>query len=140
MKSPFRTARAVIQHQDQFLLAVHSSFWRTPHNRKWGLLGGRIERGEHAADALRRELKEELRTTFEHLTEIGPFHYKRADHMVYGTHSTYLISDYDEMELIDLRWFSLDEVRDLAERSRLHAGYELTAIEQMLAITNKGQP
>ncbi len=126
---PYKTARAVLQHGDAFLLAVHSSFWAKKHKR-WGLPGGGIERGEDPLFAVQRELEEELELYHRDFVEIGAFSYKGANHIVYGATIEFRISDYDTSELLDLGWFSMDEVRNLHASGDLHAGYELAAIEQ----------
>ncbi len=129
-RKPYRTARAVIQFEDHYLLGVHSSFYFRPRARRWGLLGGRIEWGEDAEDAARRELEEELDVLFAELTEIGSFRYKGARHMVFGASASFRITEYDDRELLDLRWFTLEEVEEMARVQKLHAGYELQAIRR----------
>ncbi len=130
-KRPYRTARAVLKHDNHFLLAVHSSFWAR-RERRWGLPGGRIEWGESPHQAVRRELREELDLQLNNMTEIGAFRYKGADHMVYGAHTDQRVTRYDKAELLDLRWFNLQELAELEQRRLLHAGYELQAIRRYL--------
>ncbi len=84
--------------------------------------------------AVRRELMEELSLDLANFLELGAFHYKGHDHMVYGADSGYRVDDYDSRELLDMGWFSLQQVRDLDARGKLHAGYELQAIRQFLAL------
>ena len=80
MSRRYRTARAVLRYEDRYLLAVHSSFWAR-RERRWGLPGGGIERGEDPLSAVRRELHEELELHLSHLTEIGAYFYKGNDHI-----------------------------------------------------------
>ena len=128
-----RTARAVLKFEDRYLLAVHSSFWARKEKR-WGLPGGGIERGEHPLNAVRRELQEELELHLSDLTEVGAYFYKGNDHIIFGAETDRLIQDYDESELLDLRWFTLEELQRLDRDRRLHAGYELQAIRQFIAL------
>jgi len=136
MRHPrYRTARAVLRFEDRFLLAVHSSFWAKSEKR-WGLPGGNIERGEAPLNAVQRELEEELELSLPQFTEIGAFYYKGNDHMVYGAVSDRLVQDYDERELLDLRWFTLPELQQLDRARKLHAGYELQAVRQFIALAS----
>jgi len=134
LRTEYRTARAVLRFENRFLLAIHSSFWAKKHQR-WGLPGGGIERGEQPLQAVQRELQEELKLTLSDFTELGAYFYKGRDHMVYGAESDRFIQDYDEKELLDLRWFSLDELHRLDRKRQLHAGYELQAVRQFIALS-----
>lgn len=128
-KRLYKTARAVLHHDDSFLLAIHSSFWAKKHKR-WGLPGGGIERGEDPLVAVQRELEEELELYHQQFIELGAYAYKGAQHIVYGATIDTRVTEYDESELLDLRWFTLGEVQNLHASGDLHAGYELQAIEQ----------
>ena len=123
----FKTARAVLRQRDTYLLAIHSSFWAKKHKR-WGLPGGGIERGEEPHFAVQRELEEELEIYHQEFCEVGPFTYKGAQHMVYGADIHQTIHDFDRSELLQIKWFTLNEIESLASNRQLHAGYELEAI------------
>ena len=120
----------MLYRDDEYLLAVHSSFWGV-RRRRWGLPGGEIEWGESPDVAVRRELEEELSVYVPDLLEIGPFHYKKSLHMVFAAELNEAISDWDNSELLDIRWFSEDAVQELADDNALHAAYEIDAIRAL---------
>ncbi len=130
MRQQFKTARCILYHDGSYLLAVHSSFWGSKRPR-WGLPGGRIERGESPETAILRELEEELEVRLGGVMEVGPFPYKRALHMVYAAYLEGDIDNYDNMELLDIGWFSEADVVTLRDRGELHANYELEAIRAL---------
>lgn len=123
----------MLHHDGKILLAVHSRFW-AKKNRRWGLPGGNIEWREDPAVAARREIEEEfdLYLNLNDMQVIGAYAYKGRDHMVYGAEVDYPISEYDRRELVDIGWFTPNEIKDLSLSRRLHAGYELDAISTYL--------
>lgn len=131
MRHPYKTARCILYRDDTYLLAVHSRFWRASQ-RRWGLPGGQIERGESPQAAAARELEEELNIVDPHLVEVGAYRYKHALHMVYAAPLEHDIDDFDDRELVDICWFSERQVADLKSRSALHADYELEAIRHLV--------
>ena len=77
-----------------FLLAVHHSY--LPYSRvRWGLPGGRIEIGESAEAAARREVAEELSIELGELFDCGDYRYKGARHKVFGTRYDGAVSTFD---------------------------------------------
>ena len=131
MHHSYKTARCILYRENEFLLAVHSSFWGVRQQR-WGLPGGQIERGESPEVAAIRELEEELSVYLPRLMEIGPYAYKKALHMVYAAPVTEPIRDWDNSELLDIRWFNIDDIQALKASNRLHANYELDAVLALL--------
>jgi len=130
MPERYKTARCILYRDDRFLLAVHNSFWRE-RDRRWGLPGGQVEWREPPHIAAIRELHEELGVTASDLIEIGPFSYKHAMHMVYAAPFAGEIGAYDDTELIEIRWFDESGVSALKAEQRLHAGYELEAVQTL---------
>ena len=133
MRSPYKTARCILFRDDEYLLAVHSSFWGVKQ-RRWGLPGGQIERGESAESAVLRELEEELSVYVPKLIKVGPFPYKKSLHMVYAAEFNEPIEDYDDSELLAIKWFREDDVEALHHGNALHASYELHAIRALKQI------
>lgn len=127
----YKTARCILFRDDQYLLAVHSRFWRLP--KRWGLPGGQIEWGESAHTAAVRELQEELGVHLPELMSVGAYRYKHAMHMVYAARLDDDIHAYDDTELLDIGWFSEAQIAALQARSALHADYELDAVQRLRA-------
>lgn len=123
----YKTARCIVQRHDHFLLAIHSRFFRRAH-KKWGLLGGGIEWGEGPEEAVRRELREEIDLHLDTLQQVGVYDYKRAKHVVYHGETDVSRVVFDEFELVDVGWFTRQEIERLDREDRLHAGYELDAV------------
>ena len=130
-----KTARAVLRFENEVLLAVHSSFWARP-NRRWGLPGGGIEWRETPEEAVRREISEEFEVVVSHFTELGSYPYKGNHHAVFGAYVNKRLDYYDDSELLDIGWYSLAEVDELARSGKLHAGYEHQAIAAFFAEKN----
>lgn len=129
-QKPFKTARCVLHRQGHYLLAVHSSFWGVDEPR-WGLPGGQIEHGETPYAAVQRELLEELSLRNLALMELGSYPYKQANHMVFAAQVDGDIPEYDTAELLDIQWFSEREIAQLHGNRKLHAHYELDAIQYL---------
>ena len=127
----FRTSRCILWSGERVLLAMHHSLWPFTGER-WGLPGGRIEYGESAEDAARREVTEELGITLGKLIDCGDYPYKSARHKVYGVHFDGTVSDFDRAELQRIDWFSPADVDELARQRRLHAGFEAAALAAFL--------
>jgi 8-oxo-dGTP diphosphatase len=90
-------------------------------NKKWGLPGGRIDKGETGKSALQREIKEELGIDkFEYLgvTDYDFYYYQREGETIAKLNIINLIrSDVDELiinsdEHSDSRWITMNEMGD----------------------------
>jgi 8-oxo-dGTP diphosphatase len=109
---------AVIRDGDRFLLARHSD------TGLWGLVGGSIEPGEQPADAVVREVLEEIGTGIRVLGIVGAYggedlvvEYPNGDRVAYVTtvYSCELTGEPrpDLDEILEVAWFSRDEVAAL---------------------------
>ena len=126
MKSVDRV-RCVLKRRHRFLLAQHYS--RRPDKiGKWGLPGGRLKGSEEPQAGLRRELLEELRLSVPYLIELGDCQHRGHTHRIFGCEIDSLIDWFDMNEILDIGWFTHDEVAGMAEADRLRTGFELGAI------------
>jgi len=132
VKTRRKTARCILYRDDAYLLAVHSSFWRSKSPR-WGLPGGGIEWRESPEQAARRELREELQVVVGDLLDLGDYSYKRANHRVLAAPYPHDIHEYDDRELLDIGWFSSEQIFTMEQQGRLHAGYEADALRKLQA-------
>lgn len=130
MRERFKTARCILYRNDEYLLAIHSSFWYR-REKRWGLPGGQIEWGETPRKTAQRELREELHVFVPELLEVGAYSYKRALHMVYAAPLADEIVKYDDTELLDIGWFTEKAIESMKADRELHADYELEAIRQL---------
>ena len=125
--------KAVIQRDSRYLLALHNN--RLPENKgKWTFLGGLIEPADTSPeDALLRELREELQVTGRVLGQVGTFAYR-------GRGCVVLVATIEGEprpspdEVLALRWFTRDEIEDLARANLLHMGFELEALDRAAAL------
>lgn len=109
---------AVIREGERMLLA------RSAGSTRWSLIGGAVEPGEHPADALRREVREELGmgVRVEGISGVygGPdliVEYPNGDRVAYVT-TAYVCSLQeppvaDGIEIVELGWFTPQEISGL---------------------------
>jgi len=112
---------AVIRDGERFLLARHR------HSGLWSLIGGAVEPGEEPAEALHREVGEETGGRVRIRGVVGVYGgepmmvtYPNGDRVGYVTtaYDCELLSDAvaDQDELLEVRWFSREEIASLARR------------------------
>jgi len=125
----FKTVRCIIKSDTKYLLAIHNNT-RPETIGKWGLVGGHIEQGELFEITAIREVREELNLELERLTEVGNYDYDNSFHKVFGIdYKGNRKITFDPKEILDLHWFSFDEVKQLQETNKLHTGFEFKAIQ-----------
>jgi 8-oxo-dGTP diphosphatase len=127
----FRSARCILWSGERFLLAVHHSYVPFARDR-WGLPGGRIESGESAEAAVRREVDEELGIAVGELLDCGDYAYKGTRHKVFGTRFDGTVGSFDRNEIERIGWHELAEIEAFERDGRLHAGFERRAIQAFL--------
>jgi ADP-ribose pyrophosphatase YjhB (NUDIX family) len=114
MEGPTVGVGAIVVHEGALLMVRRG---RAPGAGLWSIPGGRVERGEHLADALRREVKEETGID----VAVGDF---VGFLELVGEDSHYVLLDFlatasgDEAPIpgddVDaVRWVPLDKVREL---------------------------
>jgi 8-oxo-dGTP pyrophosphatase MutT (NUDIX family) len=127
------TARAVIEDQGRYLLAVHH--YVNPANwGKWSIPGGRIDpRDPDPASALRRELREEFQATIEIRRFLGIYPYNGRQHHVFL--ARFCESEWvpNPDEILDARWFTWEEIGALHAAGRLLADFIYEAIRDSRA-------
>lgn len=112
---------AVIRDGERFLLARHA------HSGVWSLIGGGVEPGEDPADAVVREVLEETGACIRITGIVGAYggealevEYPNGDHVGYvaTAYECELLSPAvpDLDEIIELAWFSREEVASLSRR------------------------
>ncbi|WP_295821427.1 NUDIX domain-containing protein [uncultured Microbacterium sp.] len=112
---------AVIRHNDRFLLA------RQAHSGSWSLIGGAVEPGEEPAEALHREVLEEIGARVRIRGIVGVYGgepmmvtYPNGDRVGYVTtaYDCELLSEAvaDGEELRELGWFDREAIRRLDRR------------------------
>lgn len=126
--------RAVLYHEDRFLLAQHNN--KSPENiGKWGLPGGGVEFYDiDLKEALRREIREEFEIEIDIWKYVETYEYKKREHHVFLASPLQLQFVTDINEILDYRWLTADEIIKWEAANRLHTGFELDAIQRSLAI------
>ena len=112
---------AVIRQGEQFLLARHAL------SGLWSLIGGAVEPGEEPSDAVVREVHEETGARIRIDRIVGAYggqslmtEYPNGDLVAYVTtaYQCHLLdtAQPDMNELLELGWFSRDDIFDLPRR------------------------
>ena len=98
---------------------------------KWNLPAGRIEKNEDLINCLERETKEETGFEIKPLYLIGIYHYPQHSAMIFIFKSQILKGEliFPPAEIIDAKWCSIGEIRNLGKRNRLIASYILESIK-----------
>ena len=113
MKSYGLTVRGIIKNDSNEILIVKRHLKSRTDPEMWELPGGKVEKGEHFADALVREIKEETNLD----AEVGDF-------------CEAIQNDYSHKRTVQLMMY-LEDVRGDVEISDEHTEYMWASIEKI---------
>lgn len=104
-------AIAILYHQDQFLLQLRDNIPGIAYPGYWGLFGGHIELGETPANAMHRELLEEISYVPPTLIEFDSYPGPQVVRHVYHAPLTVPVQDLVLREGWDLGLWTPAEIR-----------------------------
>lgn len=111
------TSYVVIQKGGKFLLIQE----KMGHIRGlWGLPGGGIKEGESEEDAAVREAKEEAGCDVEIEKKVGSYDDKKRASIrnIFKAKLIHISGDYDEEEVLQVKWFSKEEIFNMKDQLR----------------------
>ena len=87
---------------------------------KWTLPGGKVDEGESFEDAVHREVKEETGLEVVSIKKVGIIHSHPEDTVKHIYRIDCAAGDlkFDKSEILDVRWFSVDEILDMKDQLR----------------------
>lgn len=116
-KRPVATVGALIQGKDEKLLMIKTHKW----GHRWGIPGGKIERGEGSTDALKREIREETNLEVDDIRFVmvqdcidsdefqTPEHFLLLNYVVRRTSGEVVLNE----EAQEFRWVTAKEALEL---------------------------
>ena len=110
-------AGVVIEKDDKFLLVQEK---KPKFYGQWNLPAGRVEEGYSIEETAIKEAKEETGFDVELLEKIAIFHDK-LEYPVMHAFKTEIIGgelNFPKEELLDARWFSLEEIKTMKDKLR----------------------
>jgi len=131
--------RCVLRFQERYLFVRHKS-WHKRNSKKWALPGGRVKPGECPADAIRREIAEEIHLDLRDYVDLVDYEQGGEIHRLYGCDLAEAVRTFDTDEISQTQWFTRSEVIELASAGRLHRGFELPAINAYARKTRRRSP
>ena len=124
------SVNAIIQKGDRFLLVQQAMPLEV--RGKWSLPGGKVENGETFEDAVLREVSEETGLKVRKVKYLGCKHgypQETVKHFFFVDTKLGNLT-IPEGELLDIRWFTLEEVRLMKEQ--LRKPWVLAALEEWI--------
>ena len=109
VRKPIEVVAGLIRDGDRFLL------FQRPQNKArglgWEFAGGKIEKGETGAEALKRELREEINADVTVFEEVADVCHDYDDLSIHLTLYECALSEegFSLNEHVDYRWVTLDE-------------------------------
>lgn len=118
---PWIGVDAIIQNEEGKILLIQRASKSDSHPSFWGLIGGWVEDGETAEEAIVRECAEEIGVMIEVISFTGKYYDGKGVHP-YKTrfalpHFCKIVEGEPKVnqpeEIQDVRWFSLEEIKQL---------------------------
>lgn len=126
-----------IRDDGKILLIDHYRF--QTDTRGWEIPAGKIDGGETPEQAAARELREETGHRAESLKYLGRYHPSNGSsnqvfHIFVARGVEHVGEIEDKNEVMGLKWFSRDEVRELIKRNEILDGLSLTGLCWAIAV------
>jgi len=130
-------AGSIIEEGGRFLLVQENMPGHPQYHKKWNIPSGRVDEGEDVIAAAKRETEEETGLDVEPLRLIRVY---ESSLVMGGSVECHIfearivggeLTVPDDM--LDVRGFSLDEIRELEKKGLLMFSYVLQAIEDRIA-------
>lgn len=118
----------LLRRQDRFLLVQEGPGVTF---QQWGIPGGRIEVGHRPEESAVREAKEEVGFDVKLDREVGVFHiqYDAPVHHVFLAAITGGELSYDQDEIIDAKWLTIEEIE--AKRDELRFPWLIELVKSL---------
>lgn len=107
----FAVALAMLEREGRWLLQLRDDIEGIVHPGLWGLFGGHLDLGEHPAQAIRRELREEIGWEADSLPFWFEHHDARLTAHYFRSSLTVPLAELTQTEGQDMVLAGLDELR-----------------------------
>jgi ADP-ribose pyrophosphatase len=129
----YRPAVAVIPVGADARILMIDHYRVITDRRGWELPAGRVDRGESVDQAARRELREETGHSAKTWATLGAYHPANGSsnqvfHILIARELVRESGPTDRNETLELRWFSVPEIRQLVHANVIYDGLSLTAL------------
>ena len=123
-------AGSVIEKDGKFLLVQEK---QEKFYEKWSLPGGKVAKGSTFEETAIREAKEETGFDIDIIGEIDIFH-KDGDISVRHAFEARIVGgelNFPEDEILDVKWFTIDEIKELASQQKTRSDWVLKSVEMV---------
>jgi len=107
----------LLDDANRCLLFLRDNKSEIPYPNRWDLLGGQIEPGETAEQAVRREILEEIEVTLDQPTLFRIYDLPDRTEHLYWQRANLAIETIPLHEGQKLQWFSAGEIRQMSEET-----------------------
>jgi len=125
-------AGVVIKKEDKYLLVQES---QEKCYGKWNPPAGKVDEGDSIEKTAVKEAKEESGFDVELVRKIGIYQEKATDAVKHVFEAKIIGGEisFPEDEILDVKWFSIDEVKAMAEKDELREKFIIDVIAEMEA-------